>query len=211
MFAPMRAPAISCLLFVLVACGDDGGSSAIDAQPGADATIDSATDASIDAAPAAFTLTSPTITAGGVIPLTHVCTNQGGMNLSPALAWTDPPAGTMSFAVVFTDIFNVAQPFAHSAIYDIPATATGLPADVDKVYAPPDVPGAHQTLGYNGTTRGYLGPCPNAMHTYEFAVYALPTATLTGAMMSTGLANAISMIKANNLGVAKLTGTHTPP
>ncbi|MFN0249184.1 MAG: YbhB/YbcL family Raf kinase inhibitor-like protein [Kofleriaceae bacterium] len=164
----------------------------------------------LDAPARTFTLTSPTISNGGVIPLTHVCMSQGGMNLSPALDWTDPPAGTMSFAVVFTDIFNSAQPFLHSVIYDIPATNTGLPADVEKVYAPTDVPGAHQTLGYNNATRGYLGPCPNVMHTYEFAVYALPTASLPGATMSTTLASASTMIKANNLGVATLTGTHTP-
>ncbi len=197
-------------LLLLVGCGDDGGSSiqadaaSLDAPGGGDG--------SVDAPPSsAFALTSPTIIEGGVIPLTHVCTNQGGMNLSPMLAWTNPPAGTMSYAIVFKDIFNPQSPFLHSVIYDIPSSATGLPADVDKVYAPPDVAGAHQTLGYNGTTRGYLGPCPGVKHTYELAVYALPTATLTGATMNTSLANAAAMIVANNLGVAKLTGTHTPP
>ncbi|MGE0401892.1 MAG: YbhB/YbcL family Raf kinase inhibitor-like protein [Kofleriaceae bacterium] len=131
------------------------------------------------------------------------------MNQSPALAWTNPPAGTMSFALVFTDIFNPQSPFLHSVMFDIPATVTELPANVEKAYAPTNVPGAHQTLGYNGSTRGYLGPCPqNGNHIYEFAIYALPTATLAGATMTTSLMSAATMIKANNLGVAKLTGTH---
>lgn len=207
----MRLLMTSCVAFALLACGDDGGSPASDAARDASASDAPALDAMPLDATGTFTLTSSTITEGGVIPLTHVCTAQGGMNLSPALAWTAAPAGAQSFAVVFTDISSPQQPFLHSAIYDIPASATDLPADVEKAYAPTDVPGAHQTLGYNGTTRGYLGPCPPTMHTYEFAVYALPTATLTGATMSTSLASAVTMIKANNLGVAKLTGTHTPP
>lgn len=213
MLAPMRAPIISCVLLLgLVGCGDDGGSTTLDGHvDDAPSAIDgSLADAPTDVPGATFTLTSPTITNGGVIPLTHVCTAQSGMNLSPALDWTNPPAGTMSFAVVFTDIFVPTQPFIHSVIYDIPATATGLPADVDKVYAPTDVPGAHQTLGYNNTTRGYLGPCPGSQtHIYEFALYALPTPTLIGATMATSRTGATTMIMANNLGVAKLTGMHT--
>lgn len=197
-------------LILLVGCGDDGGS-----DLPADASIDSpggSSDAATDAPPGAtMTLTSTAYAEGGVIPLAHVCASQNGMNRSPPLAWTNPPAGTMSFAIVFTDIFNPQNPFLHSVIYDIPAMVTSLPLDVDKMYAPPDVPGAHQTLGYNGSTRGYLGPCPNIKHTYELALYALPTATLPGATMTTSLADAATMIKANNLGVAKLTGTHTPP
>lgn len=206
----MRSALFVCVL-ALGACGDDGGSSGT-----ADAGIDSAViDGSIDGAidspsGGAFSLTSPTVTAGAAIPLTHVCATHGGMNLSPQLAWTNPPAGTMSFAIVFTDIFNTSQPFVHSVIYDIPAGLTGLPADVEKAYAPTDVAGAHQTLGYNNTTRGYLGPCPDAMHTYEFALYALPTTTLPGSSMGTSRTAAVTAILANDLAVTKLTGTFTP-
>ena len=208
----MRSALLVCTLGLLGACGDDGGSpGTVDASTDGP-TTDSGIDAAIDAPPStSFRLTSPTITEGAAIPLTHVCANHGGMNLSPQLAWTNPPANTMSFAVVFTDIFSPTQPFVHSVIYDIPATLTGLPADVDKVYAPPDVAGAHQTIGYNNTTRGYLGPCPNAMHTYEFALYALPTATLPNSNMATTRAAAVTAIMANDLAVTKLTGTFTPP
>jgi Raf kinase inhibitor-like YbhB/YbcL family protein len=209
MLPAMKAFATCIVAFGLVGCGDDGASPPVDSSPVDDGQMMTIDTPQTDGPLGLFTLTSATITNGGVIPLTHVCTSQGGMNLSPALEWTNVPTGTMSFAVVFTDIFVPAQPFLHSVIYDIPASATGLPADVEKAYAPTDVPGAHQTLGYNNATRGYLGPCPqNGTHTYEFAVYALPTATLTGATMSPSLASANTMSKANNLGVAKLTGTH---
>lgn len=156
-----------------------------------------------------FTLTSTAYMDGGVIPLAHVCTNQNGMNQSPPLAWTNPPAGTMSFAIVFTDIFNQQNPFIHSVIYDIPASATSVPGNISRTYAPAEVAGAHQTNAYDGM-RGYAGPCPGQMHTYEQAIYALPTATLTGATMNTNRTAATTMIMANNLGVAKLVGTHTP-
>lgn len=207
----MRSALFFCVVGVLGACGDDGGSpGTVDASTDS-STVDSSVDAPIDARPGgAFTLTSMTITEGGVIPRTHACTQAAGMNLSPQLAWANPPAGTMSFAIVFTDIFSPTQPFVHSVIYDIPATLTGVPPDVEKVYAPTDVAGAHQTLGYNNTTRGYLGPCPNAMHTYEFALYALPTATLPGSNMGTTRAAAVTAIMANDLAVTKLTGTFTP-
>ena len=205
----MRPVVLPLLLLLSPACGDDGGTG--NANPDAPAGNPDAPagnpDAAIDGPPGAtFAVTSPTITEGGTIPSTHVCTAQGGMNLSPQLVFANPPAGTMSYAVVFTDLSNG---LVHSAIYDIPSSATGLPADVDKVYAPPDVPGAHQTNAYNNM-RGYAGPCPGTAHMYQFKVYALSTATLPGGMMNTTRAQVVTAV-ATNLGTATLTGTYTPP
>jgi phosphatidylethanolamine-binding protein (PEBP) family uncharacterized protein len=202
----MRDALFVCVLGVLGACGDDGGSpGTVDASTDG-ATGDGSIDAAIDAPSSVFALTSPTITEGGAIPLTHVCAQRGGMNLSPQLAWTGVPAGTMSFVVVLTDTTNG---LVHSAIYDIPGTLTGLPADVDKVYAPPDVPGAHQPLSYLTGVRGYAGPCPQVVHTYELKLYALGTATLPNAMMNTTRPQVVTTA-ATNLGTATLTATFTP-
>jgi len=78
-------------------------------------------DASIDAPQGPpFALTSPTITEGGTIPLTHVCTNKGGSNLSPQLAVANAPAGTRSFAGVLTDL---SKGLVQSGKYDIRGTA----------------------------------------------------------------------------------------
>lgn len=199
---------LSSVVFVvavyLPACGDDGSSTADAATE--DAMIDGP---DIDAAPPMLTLTSTAYANNTTIPLLHVCNARGGSNQSPPLAWGDVPAGTMSFAIVFTDL-STPQPFTHSVIYDIPATATDVPGNISRVYAPAEVTGAHQTNAYDGM-RGYAGPCPGEMHTYEQAIYALPTATLTGATMTTNRTAATNLIKANNLGVAKLLGTHTPP
>lgn len=197
-------------LLVVVGCGDDGGGSGTpDAAPNdGDGGVDSGIDSAIDASnPGVFKLTSPTIMEGGAIPRLNACGSQGGSNLSPELVFENPPAGTLGFAVVFTDV-TTTTPFIHSAIYDIPGARTGLPADVDKVYAPPDVPSAHQTNSYAGM-RGYAGPCPPAVHSYQFKVYALATATLAGTGVSTTKEQIVAAV-ATNLGTATLTATFTP-
>jgi Raf kinase inhibitor-like YbhB/YbcL family protein len=194
------------ILFVLlVACGNDHGtgpSGDIDAPAGDDAPPLDGPDT--DAA-AALALTSPAFTEGGAIPQDQSC---NGANTSPQLAWVGAPPSAMSFAVVLTDKSNA---LVHWVIYDIPASATGLPADVDKVFAPPDVAGAHQTASYQANVRGYNGPCPPNTHTYEFAVHVLDVAALPGATMQTNRAQAITLIDQHRIGMpAKLTGTYTP-
>ena len=192
----------------LVGCGDDGGSSSTpDANVVGDGGVDSAIDSAIDAPPAGtFTLTSPTIMEGGAIPRLNACGQQGGSNLSPQLVFTNPPAGTLSYAVVFTDL--TGTPLVHCAIYDVPGALTGLPADVDKFYLPPDVVGAHQTNAYNGM-RGYAGPCPPAVHNYQFKVYALAVDKLAGTSMATTKEQIVAAV-ATNLGTATLTASYTP-
>lgn len=120
-----------------------------------------------------ITLTSPSITEGGMFPADNTC---AGLNLSPELDWTAAPPETKSFSIVFKDQSNT---LIHSAIFDIPADALMLPADVDKDQNPADVPGAKQTKAYDDATYGYLGPCPSGnLHTYKFTLYALDVATL---------------------------------
>ncbi|MBX3155824.1 MAG: YbhB/YbcL family Raf kinase inhibitor-like protein [Deltaproteobacteria bacterium] len=190
------------LAFVLAvaACGNDSNSPAIDAPPASDL------DAPAPDGPGMFTLTSPMLTEGAAFALDNTC---AGVDVSPQFDWVSPPAGTMSFAMTLIDkTIN----FRHSVIYDIPATATGLPADVDKAYEPADVPGAHQTASWRGAqVRGYAGPCPQQIHTYEFALHALDVAALPGATMQTNLQQAIALIEQHSIGKATLTGTHAPP
>ncbi len=188
---------------VLVGCGGN--------EP---AQVDAATDSSVSdllvydepGIPGTFTLTSPTITEGGAIPLTHVCASKGGQNQSPQLVFTNVPQGTQSFAVVLTDL---SISLVHCAIYDVPGSASGLPANVDVGYSPTAVAGAHQTLNISGA-RGYAGPCPPNAHTYQFKVYALATAALPNEMMSTTKDMVASTASASNLGTATLTATFTP-
>jgi Raf kinase inhibitor-like YbhB/YbcL family protein len=158
----------------------------------------------IDTPPTEMAITSTAFAEGGAIPAVHTCDGDG---TSPPIAWTDPPAGTQSFAIVFRDTIGLI----HSVIYDIPASLTALPADVEKVYAPADVPGAHQSLTLGGVAFGYIGPCPPANgdpHTYELELFALDVAVLSGADMTTTQSQARTLILANDLASVKLSGTY---
>jgi len=116
-----------------------------------------------------FTLSSPAFGSNASIPLRH---SAYGENVSPALNWTGAPAGIHSFALVLSD--PDAGGFVHWVIYNIPATATGLPEGIptDATLATPA--GARQ--GLTGLRRtGYFGPRPpaGAPHRYNFTLYAL--------------------------------------
>jgi Raf kinase inhibitor-like YbhB/YbcL family protein len=162
--------------------------------------------AAVDTPPGTIALTSTAFTEGGAIPMVHTCKDA---NTSPPLAWTGAPSGTQSFAVVLTDL-SLAPHLVHWAIFDIPAAATGLPANIEKVYAPSNVTGAHQ-VSFQNQTQGYQGPCPPNEHTYEFAVHALDVATLPGATAQTTPAEAVASITTHQLASGTLTGTYTPP
>ena len=85
-----------------------------------------------------FTLTSPTLTDNATLPLAHVHTDAGGQNHSPELHWTNPPAGTQSFALSCYDPdAPTGSGFWHWYIINLPgdarslgenAAASGLPA-----------------------------------------------------------------------------------
>jgi Raf kinase inhibitor-like YbhB/YbcL family protein len=150
----------------------------------------------------AFRLTSTAFAEGAMIPSAHTC---AGTNVSPPLEWTAGPAGTLSYAIVFTDRSNG---LIHSVIYDIPASVTSLPMNVENVANPTAPAGAKQVRGYDNTTYGYLGPCPSGMlHTYEFMVYAVGVAALPGVMTTSTRAQVNTAILANDLLSAPLTGT----
>lgn len=161
-----------------------------------------------DARPAAgsMILTSAAFSEGGTIPTANTCK---GANTSPALAWSSAPTGTQSFAVVLTDL---TISMAHWVIYDIPASATGLPAAVENTSAPASVSGAHQIASIHSGTIGYYGPCPPAppAHTYQFAVYALDVATLPGVSAQSTRPEAVAAVQAHQLDSGTLTGLFGP-
>ncbi len=188
--------------------GGGGGDSSAAANDGAvaDSTVadsSASPDSSvpIDAA-VPFALTSTAFVAGASIPAQYTC---NGTNESPPLAWTPGPAGTLSYAVVLTDLSNM---LVHSVIYDIPSGVFSLPMGVSKVYAPAVPAGAHQTKAGFGGTFGYAGPCPPQEHNYEFVVYALDVAALPGADMTTTTTQGVATIKMHDLSSAALGGKY---
>ncbi len=113
-------------------------------------------------------LTSSAFTEGQAIPITYSCR---GDNISPALAWSNAPADTKSFALIVDDPDAPAGTWVHWVAFNIPASAAGLPQAV-----PVSAQLAGGGLqGRNSSNHlGYDGPCPpSGTHRYFFRIYAL--------------------------------------
>ena len=115
-----------------------------------------------------FTLTCPAFTDGAAISAVYTCE---GRDVSPPLAWTEPPSGTKSFALISDDPDAPGKTWVHWVVYDLPAAARALP----EAYPPdghrPD--GTRQGMTDFGRI-GYGGPCPpSGTHRYAFRLYAL--------------------------------------
>lgn len=76
-----------------------------------------------------FPLTSEDVRNGEPLPAAMYGSDSGGADRSPQLTWTDPPAGTQSFAVTMYDPdAPTGSGFWHWAVANIPAEVTSLPA-----------------------------------------------------------------------------------
>jgi hypothetical protein len=118
-----------------------------------------------------FTLTIEAFANGGKIPEVFTCE---GNDISPALAWSDEPVGTRSFALIMDDPDVPAGTWNHWLLWDIPADMHFLP---QKHWGARPV---HSGMNDFGKT-SYSGPCPpkgDGPHRYFFRLYALDTPTL---------------------------------
>lgn len=126
--------------------------------------------------PTPMGLTSSSFTDGGIIPDKY--TQAVSAPVSPALAWTNAPAGTQSFALVVDDpdtaLQRTTNEVLHWAAFNIPATATSLPEGVPNEATLPD--GTVQPIN-TGKKNGFMGPGArgNVYHHYTFQLYALDT------------------------------------
>jgi Raf kinase inhibitor-like YbhB/YbcL family protein len=132
---------------------------------------------------APFALTSTVFKEGDQIPIKYKCAqvNPKGQNVSPPLSWGPGPAGTKSYALV---LMHLPSP-EHWVIWDIPASVTSLPEDIEHQAQPMTPAGSKQSRanldGFMGS--GYLGPCPqtpNSVQSYRFTLYAVAVDTLPG-------------------------------
>ncbi|HYN15098.1 MAG TPA: YbhB/YbcL family Raf kinase inhibitor-like protein [Terriglobales bacterium] len=116
-----------------------------------------------------FTLSSTAFQPGGDIPRKYTCE---GPDVSPALTWTDPPAGTQSFALIADDPDAPVGTWVHWVAYDLPASARQLPEGVPKTEA---ISGGGAQGQNDFSKTGYGGPCPppGKPHRYYFKLYAL--------------------------------------
>jgi len=130
--------------------------------------------------PAAMTLTVSGFPDGGQIPVRFSQAAEGaapGEGTSPAMTWTNVPAGTQSFVLHMHDL-DVARnrttdDQAHWLVWNIPPTVTSLPEGVPKGAQRPD--GSYQTSATGPVYRGPGAPANGPMHHYMFEIYALDT------------------------------------
>ncbi|HEY9228276.1 MAG TPA: YbhB/YbcL family Raf kinase inhibitor-like protein, partial [Gemmatimonadaceae bacterium] len=124
--------------------------------------------------PTPMVLTIAAWTDGAQIPIKFT---QAGEQVSPELKWTNVPAGTVSFVVNMLDpdvsVQRTTETQPHWIVWNIPATATGLP---EGVKAGPELPdGARQISASGPQYRGPGAAANGPLHHYTFEVYALDT------------------------------------
>ena len=158
----------------------------------------------VAAAPAAANLEAQSVLSirssafkrGGPIPTLFTCE---GANVSPALAWTAPPQGTRSFALLVDDPDAPRGTFTHWTAWGIGPTVRGLGQGR-----------AAPREGLNDAGRvGYLGPCPppgDGPHRYRFKLHALDTVLKLPRGASKEAFKAA--LRGHVLAVAQLVGTY---
>jgi Raf kinase inhibitor-like YbhB/YbcL family protein len=109
-------------------------------------------------------LTSDAFSNGQSIPAKYSCI---GKNISPALTWTEPPAGTQSFALIVDDPDAPGRIWVHWVLFNIPANTRNLQEGF--------LSDGSIAVGNNSSgSAAYQGPCPpSSTHRYYFKLYAL--------------------------------------
>ena len=117
-----------------------------------------------------FQIVQADFTPKATIPGTFTC---DGEDMSPHLAWSDPPAGTKSLTLIVDDPDAPGGTWTHWLVYDLPASLRKLDHNQPKTN---ELAGGRQ--GQNDFHKiGYNGPCPPAgkPHRYFFKLFALDT------------------------------------
>ena len=156
----------------------------------------------------AFELTSSAFKNNERIPQKHT---GEGEDTSPALAWTQPPAGTKSYALIMDDPDAPVGLWLHWLLYDIPASLTALPEGVAKKESLPDG-SKHgkcwgtEKMGYDRV--GYYGPMPppGKPHRFLFKLYALDQPL--GLSAKAAKNDVLKAMKGHILGEAQLIGIY---
>ena len=127
-----------------------------------------------------MTMTVAGFNDGGPIPVKFTQAAPGvatGEGLSPAITWTNTPAGTQSFVLNMHDMEVVrnktSDDQAHWVVWNIPAASTGLPEGVPKGSQLAD--GSYQISATGTMYRGPGAPANGPLHHYTIEVYALDT------------------------------------
>ena len=150
----------------------------------------------------ALSISSPAFKDGERIPAKYT---GDGQDVSPPLAWGDPPGQTQAFTLIMDDPDAPGGIFTHWVLFNLPASARQL---AEGIPAQPRLQnGALQGKNDFGKT-GYNGPAPprGPAHHYRFTLYALDKSLdlKAGASRSQVLA----AMKGHILGQGQLTGIY---
>ncbi len=174
------------------------------------------TQAGLGRAAEPFTLTSPAFTDGDVWPSKFAGSDPArtnppcpGQNVSPPLAWSNPPAATKSFAVVMFDPDGGSGlGVVHWVAYDIPAAKTSL-AEGEASTSPKNWVGGKNNVGWDH----YFGPCGPAGHAlHHYAITMIATDIAPGALKP-GLTRdeLLAQLRGHALAPASIVGRYTRP
>jgi Raf kinase inhibitor-like YbhB/YbcL family protein len=120
---------------------------------------------------------APGVSIDGALPRESGGTSMdGGRDVSPALSWSGPvPTGTRSWALAMVDTTPPGRGYAHWLVLDIPVSASSIPTGATGRDL---MPRGSAELRNDAGGYGYSGPQPPAgTHSYEFVLYAMPTAS----------------------------------
>jgi Raf kinase inhibitor-like YbhB/YbcL family protein len=125
-------------------------------------------------APRPLTMTIPAFADGTDIPAKYT---QAGDQTSPAITWTNVPAGTVSFVLHMHDMEGsrnrTTEDQLHWLVWNIPGTATGLPEGIPMGAQLQN--GAYQISAGGAVYRGPGAPATAPRHHYTFELFALDT------------------------------------
>jgi Raf kinase inhibitor-like YbhB/YbcL family protein len=142
-----------------------------------------------------FRLTSPAFYHGQ--EMAQKC-GKKAQNVSPPLAWEDPPDGTKGFAIALVDTHPVAGNYVHWLVDGIDPDRRSL----EEGAASGGLAGAREL-------QPYVGPFPpSGTHDYEFTIYAVDTQPLD-LRRNAGLEEFTRAAEAHSLATATLVGKFT--
>jgi|TARA_R100000501_G_scaffold5804_1_gene12732 Raf kinase inhibitor-like YbhB/YbcL family protein len=160
----------------------------------------------ISAGAAADMQVKASFTEGDAIPRAH---SAYGENISPALSWTEGPAGTQSYAIIVEDPdAGTPAPIVHWLAWNIPADVVRLPEGMGGGPQLTDPEGMRQGITARGSL-GWFGPRPPAgdpPHNYHFQIFALDRQL--DLLPRAGRDEVIAAMKGHVLGRGELIGTY---
>jgi Raf kinase inhibitor-like YbhB/YbcL family protein len=154
-----------------------------------------------------FSADSSDLPAGAAIPQRFTFNGYGckGQNVSPAIAWNNPPADTKSFALLVhdPDAPTGGKGWWHWIVVDIPGSSRALAQGAGTADGKA-LPAPARQLSNDFGAPGWGGPCPPAgdrPHHYVFTVYAVRVDKLNLPANATG-PEALSAATSNALAKA---------